>query len=155
ATDTTVVVVSPGWGDHVQLAKAGILEIADIFVVNKADREGADAAERDLHQMIRMNPPAAWTPPVVKTAAATGEGTDELWDAIEGHRAHLEGDGGLDAGRRARLAREVESLASERLRGRMRRLLEEDEALSRELAERRVDPYRAAAILMNKVHTGS
>jgi LAO/AO transport system kinase len=151
ATDTTLVVVSPGWGDHVQVAKAGILEIADVFVVNKGDREGADAAERDLRQMIRMGEAKAWTPPVVRTAAATGEGVEDLWAAIEEHRAHAAASGELEAGRRARLLREVESLTSERLRERIRRLLREDPDLADGLAGRRVDPYRAAAILTERV----
>lgn len=151
ATDTTLVVVSPGWGDHVQVAKAGILEIADVFVVNKSDREGADAAVRDLHQMIRMGPELVWAPPVVKTTAAMGEGVDDLWESIAAHRAHLEEGGALDEGRRARLVREVESLTAEQLRGRIRSLLADDTTLARDLAERRIDPYRAAAILMERV----
>jgi LAO/AO transport system kinase len=154
ATDTTLVVVAPGWGDHVQVAKAGILEIADVFVVNKADREGVEAAVRDLRQMIRMGPTAPWTPPVVQTAAATGEGTEGLWDAIEEHRAHLEATGALEAGRRSRLVREVESLTAERLRGEIRRLLADDRELADALAARRVDPYRAAAILMQRAPAG-
>jgi LAO/AO transport system kinase len=151
ATDTTLVIVSPGWGDQVQVAKAGILEIADVFVVNKADREGSDAAARDLNQMIRMGAGRAWTPPVLKTSAATGEGTEELWEAIEAHRAHLEGTGTLEEGRRARLVREVESLAAERLRGAIRHLLESDVDLSEDLVGRRVDPYRAADILTERI----
>jgi LAO/AO transport system kinase len=151
ATDTTLVVVSPGWGDHVQVAKAGILEIADVFVVNKADRDGADAAVRDLRQMIRMGPELGWVPPVMRTAAATGEGTDELWEAIQDHRAYLERSGALDASRRTRLVREVESLTAERLRGEVRELLQADLELSGDLVGRRVDPYRAAAILTERV----
>ncbi len=151
ATDTTLVVVSPGWGDHVQVAKAGILEIADVFVVNKADREGAAAAARDLGQMIRMGAARAWTPPVLTTSAASGEGIEELWEAIAAHRAHLEETGTLEEGRRARLVREVESLAAERLRGGIRDLLEADAGLTEDLAGRRVDPYRAADILMGRV----
>jgi len=151
ATDTTLVVVSPGWGDQVQVAKAGILEIADVFVVNKSDREGAEAAARDLGQMIRMGPELAWTPPVVQTAAATGKGTSELWEAIAAHEAHLEESGTRDDARRTRLLREVEGLASERLRGRIRQLLSEDEVLSGELVSRRTDPYEAAAILTKRI----
>src|ERR671915_379676 len=90
ATDTTLVVVAPGWGDAVQVAKAGILEVADIFVVNKADREGADDAVRDLKNMLSIGPKAEWRPPIVKTSTATGEGVEDLWQAIEKHRAHQE-----------------------------------------------------------------
>src|SRR4051812_3986729 len=93
ATDTTLVVVSPGWGDAVQVAKAGILEIADVFVVNKSDKDGAGEAARDLRHMLKMGAEMAWTPPVVQTSATTGEGIDELWEAIEGRRKHLESTG--------------------------------------------------------------
>src|SRR5437763_11865401 len=81
ATDTTLVVVQPGWGDAVQASKAGILEIADVFVVNKADRGGAGDAVRDLRNMLRMGPKVDWAPPIVKTSAVSGEGIDELWNA--------------------------------------------------------------------------
>lgn len=151
ATDTTLVVVTPGWGDAVQVAKAGILEIADVFVVNKADREGAAAAVRDLEQMIRMGSPLGWTPPVIRASAQSSEGTGELWEAIAAHRAHLEERGALVANRRERLLREVESLASEHVRGRVHELLRNDSALAEELAGRKIDPYRAAAILMERV----
>jgi LAO/AO transport system kinase len=91
---------------------------------------------------------------VARTAAATGEGVDELWDAIASHRRYLEDSGELEAGRRARLVREVEVLASERGRERVRRLLEDDAALVDELGARRIDPYAAAAILMERLGTG-
>jgi LAO/AO transport system kinase len=151
ATDTTLVVVSPGWGDHVQVAKAGILEIADVFVVNKADREGVEAAMRDLRQMIHLGAELAWTPPIVKTSATAGEGIGELWGAIEEHRTHVESSGELAAARRARLLHEVETLTAERLRGAVRELLASDTSLADDLAERRLDPYRAAAILAERV----
>jgi len=151
ATDTTLVVVAPGWGDHVQVAKAGILEVADVFVVNKADREGAEASVRDLHHMIRMGSEQAWTPPVVTTSAVEGEGIAELWEAVDEHGQYLEATGALERGRRARLLREVESLTAERLRGSIRELLDADVSLVDDLAERRIDPYRAAAILMERV----
>jgi LAO/AO transport system kinase len=147
ATDTTLVVVSPGWGDAVQVAKAGILEVADVFVVNKSDREGAGAAVRDLQAMIRMGPELSWTPPVVRTAAASSEGIEELWEALDSHRAFLTETGELEVRRRLRLFREVEGLVVERLRGRVAALLAEDEKLATDVAERRVDPYRAAARL--------
>jgi LAO/AO transport system kinase len=150
ATDTTLVVVAPGWGDHVQVAKAGILEIADVFVVNKADREGAETSVRDLQLMIRMGSEQAWTPPVLTTSAVEGEGIAELWGAIDEHRQHLEATGALERGRRSRLLREVESLTAERLRGAIRELLDADVSLVDDLAERRIDPYRAAAILMER-----
>jgi LAO/AO transport system kinase len=151
ATDTTLVVVSPGWGDAVQVAKAGILEVADVFVVNKADREGADTAVRDLEQMLRMDPELGWTPPVVRTAAASGEGLEDLWDAIGAHRAHLEASDDLDRRRRERLLREVEGLALEGTRARAREALSMDTELVEELVSRHMDPYRGAAILQRRL----
>jgi LAO/AO transport system kinase len=151
ATDTTLVVVSPGWGDAIQVAKAGILEIADVFVVNKSDREGAGAAARDLEQMIRMGSPAEWTPPVVRTSAQRSEGIDELWEAMARHRAHLEETGQLELKRRGRLLREVEGLAGERLRGGVRDALARDRELADEVAARTTDPYRAADILIEQL----
>ena len=150
ATDTTLVVVAPGWGDAVQVAKAGILEIADVFVVNKADREGADAAVRDLEQMLRLGAEMPWAPPVVKVTASTGDGVGELWAAIEAHRGYLETSGLFAEGRRDRLLSEVESLTVEELRRRVRSLLEADGDLVVALVERRTDPYRAAALLMER-----
>ena len=151
ATDTTLVVVSPGWGDAVQVSKAGILEIANLFVVNKADREGAEVAVRDLRQMLKMGPDLAWTPPIVTTTATEGAGIAELWDAIGSHHAYLVSSGELERGRAARLLREVESLAVEGLRERATRLLVEDTSLAADLTERRTDPYRTAAILGERI----
>ena len=153
ATDTTLVVVAPGWGDAVQVAKAGILEIADVFVVNKADREGAGEAARDLELMIKMGAPrdADWTPPVVRTSAATGEGVDDLWSAIEDHRTHLESTGALESNRRDRLLAEVETLASQRVRERVRAAMTADAELVERIAGRRVDPYAAASLLLERV----
>jgi LAO/AO transport system kinase len=88
--DTTVVVVTPGTGDDIQLDKSGILEIADIFVVNKADLPGADRLVRELRTMLNLGAPAAWRPPIVPTVAThPDEAVDQLWAAIAGHRAHL------------------------------------------------------------------
>jgi len=151
ATDTTLVVVAPGWGDAVQVAKAGILEIADVFVVNKADREGAAEAVRDLEAMIRMGPSHEWTPPIVRTAARDGEGVDELWEAVASHRDHLERSGQLVERRARRLEREVVGLATERLRAEVDAEAVADRGLAADLANRRADPYRAAAILVARV----
>ena len=93
AADTTVVVVNPGWGDAVQANKAGLLEIADVFVINKADRPGTEETGRDLERMLDLTAPAGWRPPVLATTAVTGDGVDELWQAIARHRAHLDGHG--------------------------------------------------------------
>jgi LAO/AO transport system kinase len=115
ATDTTVVVVNPGWGDGVQANKAGLLEVADVFVVNKADRPGADAAVRDLISMLSLAPPTRWTPPIIETVATTGDGLDELWDAVGAHRAHLVGTELLEERRRERLRDEVRQLVKAHL----------------------------------------
>ena len=89
ATDTTVVVVNPGWGDAIQANKAGLLEIADLFVINKADRPGARETRRDLELMLDLTQLGDWRPPIVETVATEGKGVDELWTAIGEHRAHL------------------------------------------------------------------
>jgi LAO/AO transport system kinase len=151
ATDSTLVVVTPGWGDAVQVAKAGILEIADVFVVNKADRDGANEAVRELEGMIRMGGRPAWMPPVVKAVASSGEGIDELWDAIDAHRGHLEGNGGLAAARARRLHEEVRTMVSERMKRRVGELLSLDAALTDDLENHRIDPYRAAELLAERL----
>ena len=101
--EMTAVVVTPGWGDAMQAAKAGLLEIADLFVVNKADRPGAAEARRDLSQMLDMGTGRddEWRPPIVETVATDGTGLEELFDAIDGFRAHLSGQ----PGERRRVAR--------------------------------------------------
>jgi LAO/AO transport system kinase len=149
--DTTVVVVNPGWGDAVQANKAGLLEVADVLVVNKADRPGAAEAERDLRTMLDMNlDPGPWRPPVVRTVATTGEGVDELWDAVAAHRAFL-GDSGLLAARRARrLDDEVRAIVLHRLAARAEGRLSGPryEQVSADLAARRTDPWSAAEALL-------
>ena len=89
ATDTTVVVVNPKWGDAIQANKAGLMETADIFVVNKADMPGAAQSRRDLEQMLDLSTPGDWRPPILETVAATGEGVEALWAEIGRHRAFL------------------------------------------------------------------
>jgi LAO/AO transport system kinase len=153
ATDTTLVVVAPGWGDAIQVAKAGILEIAAVFVVNKADKDGADEAARDLRSMLRMGTRGDWTPPVVKTSTVTAEGLDELWDAIEQHRKHQEASGQLEARRRKRIVDELRTMLGYRLRERAAGLLDEGSTLVRELMARRMDPYRAADVLFEGIGT--
>jgi LAO/AO transport system kinase len=151
--DTTLVVVAPGWGDAVQASKAGILEVADVFVVNKADRDGAGEAVRDLELMLKMGPELDWTPPVVKTATVTGEGIDDLWEALDSHRKHLESAGDLERRRRQRIMDEVEAMAAARLRERAAAMLErgELERLADDLAARTVDPYRAVDMLIERM----
>jgi LAO/AO transport system kinase len=153
AADTTVVVVNPGWGDAVQAAKAGLLEIADVFVVNKADRPGADDAARDLASILGLAGArdAGWTPPIVKTVASTGDGIDDLVAAVGQHRAHLEVSGGLEARRAARVAGELRAIVVARLLDRVGaveggpRFLERCDAVLR----RQLDPWSATDDLLD------
>jgi LAO/AO transport system kinase len=146
--DTTLVLLAPGMGDAIQAVKAGILEIADVFVINKADRPGADATYRDIQGMLSLGERAAgdWRPQVVRAVAVKGEGMDDVVAAIEKHRAWLGSDGRLQARREARAAAEVEAIALGTLRARLGSL-REGTALS-DLAARvaagRLDPYAAA-----------
>ncbi|MFJ3215476.1 methylmalonyl Co-A mutase-associated GTPase MeaB [Kitasatospora sp. NPDC086801] len=147
--DTTVVLLAPGMGDGIQAAKAGILEIGDVFVVNKADRDGADATARELNHMLGLGEARGagdWRPPIVKTVAARGEGVDEVVEALEKHRAWLEEHGELAARRRRRASDEIEAIALAELRTRIGDLRGDRHLAG--LAERVVagelDPYGAA-----------
>ncbi len=102
SADTTIVVVNPGWGDEVQANKAGLIEIADIFVVNKADRDGARTTVRDLERMLHLGKARDWNPPIVSTVATDGSGVDELWAQIQNHYAYLESSGELQRRRSER-----------------------------------------------------
>jgi len=149
ATDTTVVMLAPGLGDAVQMAKAGILEVADVFVVNKADRNGAAEVPRKRRQMLHLGAKRDWDPPVLSVAATTGD-VSAVWAAVEEHDAWARSSGARDAKRRARLLAEVESLAAERFKLAVADALAADPDLVADLTERRVDPYRAAAALAHR-----
>ncbi|MDH6112839.1 LAO/AO transport system kinase [Kitasatospora sp. MAP12-15] len=147
--DTTVVLLAPGMGDGIQAAKAGILEIGDVFVVNKADRDGADATARELGHMLGLGEarePGDWRPPILKTVAARGEGVDEVVEALEKHRAWLEAGGQLTVRRRRRAADEIEAIALAALRSRIGNLHGDRhlDALAERVAAGRLDPYGAA-----------
>ncbi|MFC8679348.1 methylmalonyl Co-A mutase-associated GTPase MeaB [Streptomyces sp. BK205] len=157
--DTSVVLLAPGMGDGIQAAKAGILEIGDVYVVNKADRDGADATARELNHMLGLGEsrkPGDWRPPIVKTVASRGEGVDEVVEALEKHRAWMEEHGVLAERRRARAAHEVEAIALTALRERIgdlrgdRRL----DALAERIVAGLLDPYRAADELVNGLTQG-
>ena len=147
--DTTVVVLNPGWGDAVQAEKAGILEVADVFVINKADRAGAGQTRRDLERMMDMGPASTWRAPIVDTVASDGRGLDELWEELARHHRFLS-SGAIEERRRRRVAHELErvviAMVGERVRSGegARRYEEQVEAL---LAGR-TDPYRAARALL-------
>ena len=151
ATDTVVVVVTSGWGDAIQVSKAGLLEVADIFVVNKADREGASDAVRDLESLVRHGERSAWVPPVLRTIAVEGEGVGDLEDAVERHRAHLASSGELRRRRELRLRAEVAGRLSAALRRRVDDVLDADPALAADLAHGRVDPYETARIVLERL----
>ncbi len=121
AADTTLVLLAPGMGDGIQAAKAGILEIGDVFVVNKADRDGADSTVRELRNMIALGSRTErdWQPPVVRTVASTGDGIDQLVEAIDRHGEWLTASGELDARRQRRARDEVEALVVAMLRHRL------------------------------------
>jgi LAO/AO transport system kinase len=116
AADTTVVVLVPESGDSIQAMKAGLMEIADFFVLNKADRAGAEQAVMSIQMILHFREPADWTPGVLKATASTGAGIAEIAALIEGHRAHLEKSGTLALKRRKRIAQRVADLVSETLR---------------------------------------
>ena len=148
--DTTVVVVNPGWGDGVQANKAGLLEIADLFVVNKADREGVAETIRDLEMMLDLTGEMAWRPKVVQTVATRGEGIDELWAAIGEHREFQERTGQLERRRADRLRDEVRDIVAARLREQADAACvgERFEKLVAQVAARELDPFAAAAELL-------
>lgn len=150
AADTTVVVVNPGWGDAVQANKAGILEIADVFVVNKADRPGARETRRDLSRMLDLTVDGGWRPPIVETVAAEQRGVDELWAAIGEHRAHLEATGELAVRRRERLADEVVEIMAALVRERVQRQVDGRLGeVAAQVADRAIDPWTAAEQLLD------
>ncbi|HXQ59065.1 MAG TPA: methylmalonyl Co-A mutase-associated GTPase MeaB [Acidimicrobiales bacterium] len=153
ATDTTVVVVNPRWGDAIQANKAGLLETADIFVVNKADMPGAAQSRRDLEQMLDLSTPGQWRPPVVETVSTTGEGVEALWAEIGRHRAFLADAGLLDQCRRERLRREFRLVLRSRLEREIDRLGSQARfaELDDDVVEHRVDPYQAAEALVTQV----
>jgi LAO/AO transport system kinase len=153
AADTTVVVLNPGWGDAVQAAKAGLLEVADVFVLNKADRPGAGEAERDLVSMLHVaeGRDPGWTPPVVRTVATTGEGADEVLDAVRTHRHHLEASGIGERRRRERAAGELRAILVARLLEQLG-AVEGDapfDAVVAEVAGHRLDPWTATDRLLD------
>jgi LAO/AO transport system kinase len=151
ACDTTVVVVTPGWGDAIQAAKAGLMEIAEVFVVNKADRAGARDTVRELRQMIEMSE-GEWKPEIVTTVAIKDEGIDELWAAIRKHRTYQEGNGLLEARRRRRIEREIREIVAERYRARVdseaKQMLSD---LTDDVQARKLDPYAAADRLIESL----
>jgi LAO/AO transport system kinase len=153
--DTTVVVVNPGWGDSVQANKAGLMEIADVFVINKADRKGVDETRRDLEQMLDLSdlPHEAWRPPIVPTIGSTGEGVEALWEVVQQHRAHISSSGELDRRRRFRLREELREIVARRLEQKAREICTGDrwDQLQDGVIERTLDPWSAADEMLKAV----
>jgi LAO/AO transport system kinase len=153
--DTTVVVLNPGWGDSVQANKAGLMEIADVFVINKADRKGVDETRRDIEQMLELSDLShdAWVPTIVPTIGSTGEGVPELWDAVLAHRAYAEASGQLRERRAFRLREELREIVARRLEQKARELCvgDEWETLQGEVLNRTTDPWAAADQMLRGV----
>jgi LAO/AO transport system kinase len=152
--DTTVVLLAPGMGDGVQAAKAGILEVGDVFVVNKADRDGAETTVREIRHMISLGDrtePGLWRPPVLKTVADRGVGFGEVMEGLDKHLAWMRDTGELDRRRLRRATKEVEAIALARLRERMGGLRSGQgvEAVAREVVDGTLDPYAAADRLVS------
>ena len=141
--DTAIVVVSPGWGDAVQVAKAGFLEIADIFVVNKADREGVDVAVRDLRTMLELAPRTGWMPPVIETVATTGSGVGAVWNAVAKHRAYLVESGTDATRRRVRAAAQLSAALRQSLDDTVDPATGSADLIA-QIALRQIDPWTAA-----------
>jgi LAO/AO transport system kinase len=141
--DSTLVVLTPGLGDGVQMIKAGIMEIADVFVLNKADLPGAQKTAQEIRGMLSMGPRLAWRPPIVQAVATTGSGLEEVLTAVEEHRSHLEESGEARLRAEARLKDEAADLVGEWARSEARRLLDSERPLADRLLRDRI-PYAAA-----------
>ena len=159
AAHTVVVVAAPGMGDEVQAIKAGVMEIADVFAVNKADREGADHAVMAIEMMQGLAPQATgtssragdgWQPPIIKTIATRGQGVDDLLEAVEAHAAYLHESHLFERRERARVAGELETILRAELLARLRARVPDErlQALVEQVLARELDPYTAAERLL-------
>jgi LAO/AO transport system kinase len=134
-----------------QANKAGLLEVADLFVINKSDRPGAREARRDLEQMLDLSTPGAWRPPIIDTIALDGQGVDDLWKAVADHRVHLEKTGALTTRRTDRLSHELRRVLLARSQVRIDELASREEFTTavKALAAGELDPYQAADRLLD------
>ena len=150
--DTTLVLLAPGMGDGIQAAKAGILEIGDVYVINKADRDGADTLRRDLRSMLALaeRDEGAWRPPIIKTIASKNDGLDEVVAEIDRHHDWLESSGELAVRRTTRARDEIEAIALTALRARWGDVHGRSELddLAQQVAAGESDPYAAAETLL-------
>jgi LAO/AO transport system kinase len=153
--DTTLVMLAPGMGDGIQAAKAGILEIGDLYLINKSDRDGADQVRRDLRSMLALadRDSGAWRPPIIKTVAAKAEGTDEVVSKLSAHLEWLRETGELERRRTQRARDEIETIALTELRSRFADLHGDDrlDELARGVVAGRSDPYTAADALVSSL----
>ena len=151
--DTTVVVVNPGWGDGVQANKAGLMEIADVFVINKADRAGVAETRRDLELMLDLSDLGEWRPPILAAVAIDGTGVAEVWGAVEGHRQVAEKSGVLERRREERTRRELRQIVAQRLDVRARELCRGTTytELEQAVLDRELDPWAATDVLLGEV----
>ena len=151
--DTTLVVVNPGWGDAVQANKAGLMEIADVFVINKADRAGVPETRRDLELMLDLSDLGDWRPPIVPAVATDGSGVAEVWEAVEAHRSFSEKSGLLERRREARTRRELRQIVAHRLDARARELCTGAtyDDLEQAVLDRELDPWAATDVLLGDV----
>jgi len=150
--DTVVLVLIPGSGDSIQALKAGVMEIPDVIVVNKADHPLTDTMIREIRGVLSLAPQRGWRVPIVKTQALTGVGTDELIDRLGEHRAYIEAEGTLGARRRRNLRAEVLALATTRMRRTLEARLAEDgdfQTMLDEVVARRLDPASAARMIVD------
>jgi len=147
--DTTVVVLTPNLGDSVQMIKAGILEIADVFVVNKSDLDGHARVAAELRAMMNLAPKRVWKPPIITTVATRQEGIEQLWSAVVAHRSHLEASGRAKELTEQRLRDETAEVAAELARRRARQALEDDPTLAERLLKDGT-PYRTAEEILKR-----
>jgi LAO/AO transport system kinase len=154
AADTVAVVLMPGLGDDIQAIKAGILEIADVFIVNKADRDGADRTAAELAMMLDLSAPKGWRPPIVRTVAPSNTGVEEVIAALESHGEYLAGSGEARERRQRRVRARLRALLDERFRASIQTRESRpgglEEAVLR-VSDRREDPYSASARLFDDV----
>jgi len=154
--DTVVLVTVPGLGDDIQAIKAGLMEIADIFVVNKADKEGAEATMFELELMLDLEKDkwqkSGWRPPVVSTIAFTNKGVDELWGAINEHMEFLLNSGKIEEKRKFRVREEIKAIVSSKIARKIGEKMGEDDiaVLIEMIAKREIDPYSAADLVLEK-----
>ena len=156
--DTVVLVLMPGSGDSIQALKAGVMEIPDVIVVNKADHPLTDTMVREIKGVLALGPAAGWEVPIVKTEAVRGEGVEELSDKLDEHRAHIEAEGTLSERRRRNLMNEVLGLATFRMRRELEASLQRGSARSRSCStgssSRELDPATAAGIILERAANG-